>query len=108
MIALVAGLAGACADQSFCAKKQQCNDKLNDDDQAVCVAQADRNINMLRANSESECQDLANAELDLESCASSLSCSDFNDPKLGGNCDDQRAKVTDASDAAGNLCDETH
>lgn len=101
-------LAGGCVDQSFCSKRQSCDDKLNADDEQVCVATQDAQIATLRANKEQECQALADAVLNLEGCAAGLSCSDFKDSNLGGNCDDQKAKLKDAQNSAGNLCDESH
>ena len=107
-VVVVAVVAAGCGDQSFCAKRQECDSKLNDDDEAVCVQTVDQGINMLRANHESECQELADAQLALFACSSGLSCSDFKDANLGGNCDDQKAQLKDAENAAGNLCNEDH
>jgi hypothetical protein len=113
---VVVGVAG-CTDQAWCAKRQQCDDKLNQDDENVCVAEQDRQIAMLRANHESECQALADALLNELGCEANLSCGDFTANDLGGNCKDEQAKLTDARNAAecghglddpGCLCAESH
>lgn len=114
--AAVAAFAG-CTDQAWCAKRQQCDDKLNQDDENVCVAEADRQIAMLRANHESECQAIADALFNELGCEANLSCGDFTARDLGGNCKDQLAKLTDAQNQAecghglndpGCLCAESH
>jgi hypothetical protein len=107
-------VAAGCGPQGFCSKKQECDNHLNDDDQNVCVAAQSANINALRANHEQECQQLADAILNLMACDASLSCGDFEKDfahpadDFGGNCQDQQAKFVDARDNAGDLCSVAH
>jgi hypothetical protein len=96
LVLMFAGAAASCVAENFCAKRQECNDRLERDSQAVCVEQFNTNINMLRANREDRCHHLANAQLALAACAAALDCDDFEEGDLGGHCDDERDAVEDA------------
>ena len=99
MLAMLAALSG-CTAQAFCNKKQECDDKREDDDPSVCVAEFNRNINVLRANKEDECQKLADATIALASCEASLDCDDFQEADLGQKCDNELDDFRNANDDA--------
>lgn len=98
----LAGLSG-CTANSVCAQRQECNDSLEDDSEAVCVAQYNAFIDTLRANSEEECQILADAQLRADSCLLQLDCNDLDDEAdredaCGDELDDLRDAREDADD----------
>jgi hypothetical protein len=102
-LAVVVATVG-CTAQNFCAKRQECNDKLEDDSYNVCVEEVSASYNALRANEEDDCQKLADAQLALLACEASLDCDDFEESDLGGKCDDELDDVRDAQDDAGGAC----
>jgi hypothetical protein len=101
---MVAGVLSGCVGNNFCAKRQECNNDLEDDSYAVCVEEFNSGINSLRANKEEECQDLANARLALFACMATLDCDDFEEGDLGGKCDDEIDDVEDAQNDANGEC----
>ena len=60
---LCAVVATGCVGNNYCAKRQECNNDLEDDSYGVCVESYSGNINALRANKEEECHVLADALL---------------------------------------------
>ena len=106
-IGLLALLSG-CTANSVCAQRQECNDKLEDDSQAVCVEQYNAQINALRANSEEECLIQADAQLAFDACLLQLDCNDLDDAAdvedaCGNELDDLRDAIKDAGDDCSSL-----
>ncbi len=99
LAALLTGVIG-CTAQAICAKEQECNDKRQDDDPAVCAEAFNRTIDTLRANKEEECQTLADATLALAACKASLDCDDFEEADLGQKCDQEQKDFQHAEEDA--------
>ena len=87
---LLCAFLGGCVANALCAKKQECDDNRADDDPAVCVEAFNADIDALRANKETECQALADAESALAACSSQLRCADFRQSDLNGECRRER------------------
>jgi hypothetical protein len=96
--------ATGCVGNNFCAKRQECNNDLEDDSYGVCVEEYSGAINSLRANKEEECQILADAQLAFDACRASLDCDDFEEGDLGGKCDDELDDLQDAQRDAEGEC----
>ena len=96
--------ASGCVGNNYCAKRQECNNDLEDDSYGVCVESYSGNINALRANKEEECQVLADALLAFDACRASLDCDDFEEGDLGGQCDDELDDYEDAARDAEGEC----
>lgn len=86
LIAVFSVTLGACQpSETFCRQRYDCQTELGidyeDDYIEICKAQQDANQEILRASTESECTDLANAELALMTCLANplLSCDEFAD-----------------------------
>ncbi|OGQ17489.1 MAG: hypothetical protein A2138_26240 [Deltaproteobacteria bacterium RBG_16_71_12] len=103
-LALCSVVVGGCVGNNLCAKKQECNDSLEDDSYGVCVESYNGGIAALRANKESECQELAVAMLAYDACRAALDCDDFEEADLGGKCDDERDDFEDAINDADLEC----
>ncbi len=104
MLALTASLTSGCVANALCAKRQECNDSLEDDSYAVCVEDYNAGIAALRANKEEECHEVAAAQLAYDACRAGLDCDDFEEGDLGGKCDDERDDFEDAVRDADNEC----
>ena len=94
-----------CTANAVCAQRQECNDNLEDDSEAVCVAQYNAAIDALRANTEEDCLRLADAQLAADGCLLQLDCNDLDDEDdredaCGPELDDLR----DAREDAGGEC----
>lgn len=97
--------AGACTANQVCAQRQECNDSLEDDSQAVCVESYNATIDSLRANSEEECHRLADAILARDNCLLQLDCNDLDDEADREDaCGDELDDVRDASEDADDEC----
>lgn len=103
-LALTVVVATGCVAYSLCAKRQECNDSLEDDSYAVCVEDYNAGINALNANKEEECHALASAQLAYDACRAALDCDDFEEGDLGGKCDDELDDYQDALQDADNEC----
>ncbi|MCC7073915.1 MAG: hypothetical protein IT383_21585 [Deltaproteobacteria bacterium] len=103
-LTLTALIVSGCVANNLCAKRQECNDSLEDDSYAVCVEDYNAGINALRANKEEECYELAAAQLAYDACRAALDCDDFEEGDLGGKCDDERDDYEDALGDADNEC----
>lgn len=104
VLALVAGCSPSAA---WCAKRQECNDRLEDDSYGVCVEDLRRADRSLRANDEEDCHRLADAQLAFDACRATLSCRDVQDGDYDA-CDDERDRLADAFDDAGGECLSTN
>lgn len=98
-----------CTAQNLCAREMECREEndegVSDDDAAVCTAEVNKRIDSLRANQEPECQALADAEIAVANCRSGLSCDDYRELDLGGECDEQLDVLEDArEDVDGDEC----
>lgn len=100
IMAVLPVLASGCVANSICAKRQECNDKLEDDSEAVCVQAHHRLIDTLRANDEESCHRLADAFLARDACAAQLDCDDFEEDDLGEKCEDEQDDLEDALEDA--------
>jgi hypothetical protein len=89
-------LAGCGVANSFCAKRQECDRRLEDDSYYVCVETYNTTIDALRANEEAACHRRADAQLAFDACRAQLDCDDFEEPDLGRKCDDERDDLQDA------------
>lgn len=97
---------GACASRALCEKIDECaDDPPGDDFVEICTRQHQASMAALRANEEEDCQRLADATAALDACRAQLSCDDFEEADLGGECDDEVDEYNDAFDDAadGNL-----
>lgn len=104
ILALLAFGSGCTANQ-VCAQRQECNDKLEADSQAVCVEQYNRGINSLRANSEEECLILADAVLAFDNCLLQLDCNDLDDQAdVEDACGNEQDDLRDAIDDENGEC----
>lgn len=104
VLALIAVSSG-CTANAVCAQRQECNDKLEADSEAVCVEAYNSGINSLRANSEEECLILADAIQAFDSCLTQLDCNDLNDDEdVDDACGDERDDLRDAIDDADGEC----
>lgn len=103
-LALCSVALGGCVANNLCAKRQECNDSLEDDSYAVCVESYNAGVNGLRANKETECQELVAAMVAYDACRAALDCDDFEEADLGGKCDDERDDYEDAFNDADNEC----
>ncbi len=107
LMAVLPTLVGCSVGQVLCQKQEECsNDAKGKEFVEVCSIQYDGSINALRANKETSCQDLANAQLALDACRAALDCDDFNESDLGGKCDKELENLNDANDDAGSECNE--
>lgn len=95
-LGLCAAVAAGCVGNNYCAKRQECNNDLEDDSYGVCVEQYNAGVNALRANKEEECQEVASALLAFDACRAALDCDDFEESDLGGKCDDELDDYEDA------------
>lgn len=96
----------ACADRALCEKADECaDDPPGDDYVEICTRQQQASLAALRANEEEDCLRLADATAALNACRAQLSCDDFEEADLGGECDDEIDEYEDAFDDAadGNL-----
>ena len=101
LLALISG----CTANSVCAQRQECNDKLEADSEAVCVEEYNTFINSLRANAEEECLVLADAQLAFDSCLLQLDCNDLDDAAdVEDACGDELDDLRDARDDADGEC----
>jgi hypothetical protein len=108
LLALVASTS-ACTANSFCGKKQECDTKRVADDEAVCVAEYNGNLNALYANAEKGCHTLADAQVALDGCLAGLSCADFEANDHGGQCVDQQKAFENAvGNIDGNECSSSN
>jgi hypothetical protein len=99
---------GACSPAgALCAKKQECDDERQDDDERVCRTAYDVGIATLRENDEAECDALADRQQEYDACRAGLSCQDFVEPDLNGLCEDERERYLDALDEAAGECAST-
>jgi uncharacterized protein (TIGR03382 family) len=106
------GVAAACDPyENKCAKVRACEDEgedgyenIDDDYQAVCVAQHRALERVLRANEEPECDAMADAFRNLTGCEASLECDDIVEDDLDGECEDERDDWDDAVDDADGEC----
>ena len=97
-ILCVLAVTSGCVAESFCAKRQECDDDLEDDSQAVCVEAYKTNIDALRANGEDECQRLADAQLAFDACLIQLDCNDIDDQDdIQDACGDELDDLEDAN-----------
>ena len=104
VLALIAVSSG-CTANSHCAQRQECNDKLEADSEAVCVESYNTFINSLRANSEEECLILADAVLAFDSCLLQLDCNDLDDASdVEDACGNEQDDLRDAIDDADGEC----
>ena len=105
-LALTAVVVTGCVGSNYCAKRQECDNDLEDDSYNVCVESYNAGINALRANKEEECQVVADAQLAYDACLASLDCNDFDDEiqDRGTECDDQWDDYRDALDDADLEC----
>lgn len=104
IIALLAFVSG-CTANSVCAQRQECNDKLEADSEAVCVEQYNTFISSLRANSEEECLILADAILARDGCLLQLDCNDLDDEAdIEDACGNEQDDLRDAIDDADGEC----
>lgn len=102
LLVVFAFVATGCVGNNLCAKRQECNNDLEDDSYGVCVESYNGGVNALRANKEEECQKLADAQLAFDACRAALDCDDFEEGDLGGKCDDELDDYEDAlGDAEG-------
>jgi hypothetical protein len=95
-------LGGAnCQDRQFCEKAAECaNDPPGEDFVDICTQQQGTRIAALQANSEEECQVLAQALAALNACRAQLECDDFREADYGGECDDELDDYEEALDDA--------
>jgi hypothetical protein len=104
-LVVTSAFGAGCTANQVCAQRQECNDKLEDDSQGVCVAAYNARIDSLRANDEEECQRLADAILALDNCLLRLDCNDIDDEDdREEECGDQIEDVRDAQDDADDEC----
>ena len=103
-VLVVMAMLSGCVAENFCAKRQECDNDLEDDSYGVCVQETNAGFNSLRANKEEECHDLANARANLLACMATLDCDDFEEADLGGKCDDERDDFEDAQNDADLEC----
>lgn len=90
--------------EGYCAKSVECSDDSEEekaDDQAICAKQFDGLLGALRANTEPECSQLADALDAQNACKAALTCDEFNAVDDGGKCDDETEGVADACEAIG-------
>jgi hypothetical protein len=100
----LAALTG-CTANSVCAQRQECNDSLEEDSEAVCVASYNAAIDSLRANAEEECHRLADAILARDNCLLQLDCNDLDDDNDREDaCGDELDNVDDAREDADDEC----
>ena len=101
---VAASLAGAdgCSARNYCNKKAECADEdgdpLEPDSIGVCVANVEGEIDGYFANQEEECLAVGDARQRLYACMATLSCNDFEDSDLGGECDDELDDLDRARD----------
>lgn len=101
---ILAVLSG-CTANAFCAQRQECNDSLEPDSEAVCVQEYNAFIDALRANNEEECQRLADAKLAADSCLLQLDCNDLDDEADREDaCGDELDDLRDAAEDADGEC----
>lgn len=104
LLAVLAALGGCTANQ-VCAQRQDCNDRLEEDSEGVCVASYNAAIDTLRANSEEECHRLADAILARDNCLLQLDCNDLDDEADREDaCGDELDDVRDAAEDADDEC----
>lgn len=104
-LALIGAASAGCVANARCAQIQECNDTLEPDSEAVCVAEYNATIDALRANNEEECLVLADAILRFDSCLTQLECNDLDDDAdVEDACGDERDDLRDARDDAGDEC----
>ncbi len=105
-LVLCAVVATGCVGNNFCAKRQECDNDLEDDSYSVCVENYNGTISALRANKEQECQDLAAAKLAYDACRASLDCNNFDDENQdpGSECENEYGDYQNAIDDADLEC----
>ena len=100
-LALILFVTSGCVAEAFCANRQECNDDLENDSQAVCVEQYKAGIDSLRANGEEECQKLADAQQAFDACVIQLDCNDQDDAdEVRDACGDELDDLEDAQNDA--------
>ena len=101
-LAVVLGccLMQGCTANAYCNKVQECDNSLSSDDVGVCIEHYNREINVLRANKEKQCQAFADATLAFDSCRAQLDCGIFNERDLAGRCDQEKKTFDQAGDDA--------
>ena len=88
---------------AICAKYAECSaDPPGADFQQICETRYGAEIDALNQNDEQECAELANAKLAFDACRSTLTCDDFTEGDLGGECDDEIDDYQDAYEDADN------
>ena len=97
-------LGGAnCTERALCEQIKECaNDPPGEDFVEVCTRQRAGETAALRANSEDDCVTLATAQTALDACRAQLTCDDFQEGDLGGECDNELDDYNDAFDDAAN------
>jgi hypothetical protein len=97
LIFAVAAVSSGCTANAVCAQRQECNDKLEPDSQAVCVENYNAFISSLRANTEDECLAWADAQLAFDACLTQLDCNDLEDAAdVEDACGDEQDDLSDA------------
>jgi hypothetical protein len=107
-LALTAAIFGCNPAEGLCQKQFDCHEQLGlnleDDYVEVCAAELEGQNNALRKNAEKECKDLADAQVALATCLSTLSCDDLKKAQDGGDtlCKDVQKDFSDKNTAADN------
>lgn len=108
---LFATIVGCNPAEGVCQKEFDCQTELKlhleDDYVAVCAAEKEGVNNALRKNAERECKDLADAQVTLATCESTLSCADIAKDRSGGDtlCKSSFDDLVKKTVAAGTKCD---
>ena len=88
-----------CTAQQVCEKHKECSsDPPGEDYVNVCATRVQGEYDALRANKEPECSELATAKEALDACKAQLSCDDYEENDLGGECDDELDDYEDLVD----------
>ncbi|MCP4503094.1 MAG: hypothetical protein GY822_24420 [Deltaproteobacteria bacterium] len=104
VLLLSAGI-GCTPSSALCERKKECaSDPPGEDFVQICTISNDGRLRSLRANSEEECQELADAKVAFDACRAALECTDFNEGDLNDRCEDELDDYQDALGDADNEC----
>ena len=101
-----AGIGFGCSlEHAVCAKQAECAaDPPGEEFEKICRISYAGHLDALRANTEQECLDLADALEALDSCRVELDCDAFNQGAASDACQAEEQTYADAVAAAAGEC----
>ena len=104
LLVVVTGF-GCSLERAVCAKQAECAaDPPGDEFEEICRISYAGHLDALRANTEQECLDLADALEALDSCRVELDCEAFNQGAASGACQAEEQAYANAVTAAAGEC----